>query len=255
MPYSWNSGPVFCFTSDIDWASEDVISFSHDTIMASHLKVTYFNTHPSQALNQLVEKGECRELIHPNFLPQSSHGETFEEVMDYCHRLVPHADGFRTHRYFEVNDITDEFARRGFKFFSNHCTRCEPALRPLVHRSGMVSMPIFLEDGGHLIADPSLDFEALRTKLATPGLKIINFHPAHMAFNTPRFSYTREIKDRLTREEWNNLTSELLKKLTYEGFGIRDVIRKIGEFALENKHPIKFMHDIYDEFQTGGLQN
>jgi hypothetical protein len=246
--FSWDERPVFCFTADIDWASEHVISHSHAAVGGADLRITYFNTHPSQYLNELTVNGECSQLIHPNFLPGSSHGSSYQEVMDYCRRLVPEADGFRTHRYFEVNDVLDEFANRGFKFFSNHCTRCESNLRPLVHRSGMVSLPIFLEDGGYLISDPTLNFDALIAKLETPGLKIINFHPAHMAINTPRFSYTREIKDRLTREEWNDISVEHLAKLTYDGHGVRDIIRAIGEFVRERGYAVNTMHEIYAEF-------
>ena len=143
MTFSWTYEPIFCFTSDVDWASEQVLSESHSVSSGKSLGISYFNTHPSAYLDSLAKTGEVRQLIHPNFLPNSSHGNSFEEVMAYCAELVPDADGFRTHRYFEVNDILDEYARRGFKFFSNHCTRCEPDLTPFHHRSGLVSIPIF----------------------------------------------------------------------------------------------------------------
>src|SRR3989338_5056127 len=193
--YSWTQSPVFCFTSDIDWVSEEVIRYSHQILSGDALRLTYFNTNESAFLSDLNAAKKIKMLIHPNFLPDSSQGNSFSEVIDYCKQLVPDADGFRCHRYFEVNDIMDDFAKRGFKFVSNHCTRCEPNIRPLMHRSGLLSLPIFLEDGGYLLMDPTLDFNQLIPRLETPGLKIINFHPAHMAFNTPDFSYTRKIKE------------------------------------------------------------
>src|SRR3990167_3805264 len=146
MMHIWEEEPVFCFTSDIDWASEACIEYSHNIIFGNELKLSYFN-------------------IHPNFLPDSSHGLSFKEVIDYCENLVPTADGFRSHRYFEVNDIMDDFAKRGFKFASNHCTRCETYIKPLVHRSGLLSIPIFFEDGGYLLMDPSLNFNHIVPRL------------------------------------------------------------------------------------------
>ena len=248
MTYTWEEGPVFCFTADIDWASEEVIQYSHQTMSADDLKLTYFNTNPSPYLTSLSQSSRVRLLIHPNFLPESSHGNSYDEVMDYCKNLVPDADGFRTHRYFEVNDIMDKFVERGFKFVSNHCTRCETQIKPLRHRSGLVSFPIFLEDGGYLIMDPSLDFSALTDRLKSPGLKIINFHPAHMAFNTPDFGYTRRVKDSMSREAWNNIGETELRRIEYKGIGVRNIIQKIIEFAADNHFPMRSIHEVYREY-------
>ena len=251
MTYSWEEEPVFCFTSDIDWASEEIIRYSHDILSGDDLKLTYFNTHPSPFLNELNKLGRVRMLIHPNFLPNSSHGNSFKEVIDYCTDLVPNADGFRSHRYFEVNDIMDEFVKRGFRFVSNHCTRCETHIKPLNHRSGLLSIPIFLEDGGYLIMDPTLNFNTLIPQLEAPGLKVINFHPAHMAFNTPDFAYARSIKDSMSNEVWNNIGSLQLQKLENKGLGVRKTIQQIIEFAFSRGHKVLSMHEIYNEHRAG----
>ena len=252
MTYSWEEEPVFCFTSDIDWASESIIKYSHDILSGDDLKLTYFITHSSPFLNELNASNKIDLLIHPNFLPNSSHGDSFKEVIDYCMNLVPNADGFRSHRYFEVNDIMDDFAKRGFRFVSNHCTRCETNIKPLKHRSGLLSIPIFLEDGGYLIMDPTLNFDNLIPRLKSPGLKVINFHPAHMAFNTPNFAYTRSIKDSFSREIWGNLGLSQLQKLeNREQLGVRKTIQQIIEFASSNDYKVLSMREIYHEHQAG----
>ena len=252
MTYSWEEEPVFCFTSDIDWSSESIIKYSHDILSGDDLKLTYFITHSSPFLNELNASNKIDLLIHPNFLPNSSHGDSFKEVIDYCMNLVPNADGFRSHRYFEVNDIMDDFAKRGFRFVSNHCTRCETNIKPLKHRSGLLSIPIFLEDGGYLIMDPTLNFDNLIPRLKSPGLKVINFHPAHMAFNTPNFAYTRSIKDSFSREIWGNLGLSQLQKLeNREQLGVRKTIQQVIEFASSNDYKVLSMREIYHEHQTG----
>lgn len=252
MTYSWEEEPVFCFTSDIDWSSESIIKYSHDILSGDDLKLTYFITHSSPFLNELNASNKIDLLIHPNFLPNSSHGDSFKEVIDYCMNLVPNADGFRSHRYFEVNDIMDDFAKRGFRFVSNHCTRCETNIKPLKHRSGLLSIPIFLEDGGYLIMDPTLNFDNLIPRLESPGLKVINFHPAHMAFNTPNFAYTRSIKDSFSREIWGNLGLSQLQKLeNREQLGVRKTIQQVIEFASSNGYKVLSMREIYHEHQTG----
>ena len=250
MTYSWDKEPVFCFTSDIDWASESIIEYSHNVLSGNDLKLTYFVTHSSPFLNDLNEQNKVRLLIHPNFLPDSSHGNSFTEVIDYCLNLVPNADGFRSHRYFEVNDIMDDLEKRGFRFVSNHCSRCETHIKPLIHRSGLLSIPIFLEDGGYLLMDPDLNFNNLLPKLDSPGLKVINFHPAHMAFNTPDFDYTRSIKDSMSRESWNNLDKSDLQNLeNKQKLGIRTIIQQIINFAFDNNCKVLSMNEIYQEHQ------
>ena len=246
--FSWTDKPIFCFTSDVDWASEEILDYSYNLLSGDDLKITFFNTHPSKFINSLSKKGLINQLIHPNFLPGSSHGNTYNEVMEYCAKLVPNADGFRTHRYFEVNDIMDEFVLRGFKYFSNHCLRCEPNINPFHHRSGMVSFPIFFEDGGFLIMSPSLDSNLLQKRMDTPGLKIINFHPAHIAFNTPNFKFTRYIKDSMDRESWNQIDSKKLKSLEYKNFGIRNILFYLIDFILKQNFKIMTLKEIYDEF-------
>ena len=247
MTPHWNNNPVFCFTSDIDWASETTIQYSHEILSEPEIKFTYFNTHPSKYLTELNNLKKIKLLVHPNFLPDSSHGADFGSVIEYCMNLVPDADGFRCHRYFEVNDIMDDLYKKKYKFSSNICTRCEIGIRPFFHRSGLLSIPIFLEDGGYLLMDPELDFKKLIPALSLPGLKVINFHPAHIAFNTPNFGYTRSIKDRLSRESWNNLTFDDIHKIEYQGRGVRSLIKEIIDYALKNKFTVMTLNEIYDE--------
>lgn len=250
MTLCWSEKPIFCFTSDVDWASEEVLQSSYEDLAGDDLRITYFNTHPSKFISRLTNNGLIRQLIHPNFLPNSSHGNTYQEVMDYCQRLVPDADGFRTHRYFEVNDILDDYAKRGYKFFSNHCLRCEENITPAYHRSGLVSIPIFFEDGGYLLQDPNLGMDILERRLNSPGLKVINIHPAHMVFNTPDFNYTRQIKNSFTREQWNNLDSKQVRRLSFSGFGIKNVVQKLIENIYKNSYEIKTLHEIFEEFTS-----
>jgi hypothetical protein len=121
-------------------------------------------------------------------------------------------------------------------------------LHPFFHRSGLVSIPIFFEDGGYLLMDKELNFSNLIPRLSSPGLKVINFHPAHMAFNTPNFGYTRSVKDRLSREAWNNMSPSDIKAVEYQGLGIRNIVESIIEFVLKKKYRIASMHEIHDAF-------
>lgn len=246
MHYLWNEEPVFCFTSDIDWASESIIEYSNNLLKLDKKKITYFNTHESNYLNSLKNKDSIDLLIHPNFLPKSSHGHSYEEVITNCLKFAPDSIGFRSHRYFEVNDIFDIFLKLKFKFFSNMCTNCEINLKPIHHRSGLLSIPIFFEDGGYLLMDPEMLFNSISKKLDSPGLKVLNIHPAHMAFNTPNFNFTRSIKDSLSRAQWNNISKSQIKRIENKKFGIRNFVEKIIEYIEKKGHRVMSITQIFN---------
>ena len=79
----WISEPVFCLTSDIDWASDASVRFFHESIYNADFPISYFLTHDSEYLSTL-RNHEVEFGIHPNFLPGSSHGELFDEGMNTC---------------------------------------------------------------------------------------------------------------------------------------------------------------------------
>lgn len=241
-----SSRRIFCFTSDIDWASEYAIKKTAEFFGDFGIAPTMFLTHKSEAADSLVRSGAADAGIHPNFLPGSSQGDSFEEVIDFCLRLLPDAKCYRSHRYFEVNDTMESLARRGVEYASNVCTMLENAA-PFVNRSAMVSFPIFMEDGAYLLNGMPLDFAEAKALFDGPGLKVINAHPMHLMINTPHFRYTREIKDRLSREEWNSLDASSIAKLLYGGRGIADLLRDICEYAASSGAEIKTLKELYGE--------
>ena len=50
----WDEQPVFCFSSDIDWASEDVMEEYFNIINPLEIKPMLFVTHESE----LIESGD-----------------------------------------------------------------------------------------------------------------------------------------------------------------------------------------------------
>lgn len=234
-----------CFTCDIDWASEYAIEQTLDYFDRQSIPITLFVTHPSDVIAKALKSGKIRAGLHPNFMPQSSQGSDFDEIINYCFHIVPDAISFRSHRYFDVNDIMEKFSAKGIKFDSNVCTLLDSA-DPFLHRNGIVRFPIFFEDGAYLYQFNKLDFSDIRDKLLKPGLKVINIHPMHLMLNTPYFKYTREIKDQLSREQWNNLGKLEIDDLRYNGYGISNVIQDMVDLVKESNLEMLYLEDAYD---------
>jgi hypothetical protein len=234
--------PLFAFTSDIDWASEDVLRAFFDIVDPFNLDITLFLTHKSKTIESKgYDKG-----IHPNFLPGSSHGNTFKEVIDTCMGFGPTINCFRSHRAFDVTDTNHMlFEKYGFKYSSNYITNLQPFLIPMRHESGLLNYPVFFEDGTHLYNKMGVDFEKHKEIFSTAGLKIISFHPMNMVLNSPSLDFMRNIKNRLSREEYQHFSDSGIELFKNEGNGIRDFVLEMMEWVKAN-HQIVSLKQLYD---------
>lgn len=236
---------MVCLTMDIDWASEYAIEQALTVFEKRKLPVTVFVTHKSQVIDQALAQGRIKCGIHPNFMPDSSQGSTYQEVVDFCYGLLPGARVFRAHRYYDGNDPMEALTAHGIVCESNICTLMD-VMPPFLHRSMTVSFPIFWEDGAYLYNYDGFDYEFFRERFMQPGLKVINMHPMHLMLNTPYFKYTREIKDRLSREEWNHLDEQLIQKLRYDGYGITNFIETMLDDIVSEGVETAYLEDVYD---------
>jgi hypothetical protein len=66
-----------------------------------------------------------------------------------------------------------------------------------MHASGMVRLPVFLEDDIVIDFAGAPPLESLLPTLFSPGLKILNFHPIHVAANTPSWAAYDEMRARV----------------------------------------------------------
>lgn len=231
-PRPWDREPVFCFTSDIDWASEPALERFLDRFCGQDLKLTTFVTHESALIEDYKRRGLIERGIHPNFLAGSSHGNSFREVIETCLRFAPEAEAFRSHRLFDVTDITHMLHfDYGFRYVSNLGTILQRGIRPILHESGLVHFPIYFEDGTHLFNRLSLSMADLRARFLSPGIKIISVHPMNYVINTPEIAYMRNIKDTLTRDEYNLMSHEEIDRRRHRGRGISDLVDEIIELA------------------------
>ncbi len=231
----WDKEPVFCFTSDVDWASDEVLELFLSQIDGFNLKPTIFVTHGSAVVDNYKKTGRIERGLHPNFLPNSSHGDDFRTVIETCIKFAPEARCFRAHRGFDVTDITHLLTEYGIEYDSNVVTIMQERIRPMLHESGLVRFPIFFEDGTHLYNCLELGLDRYVKLFKQPGIKIVSFHPMNYVINPPTLRYMRSIKDALSREEYNNMTVAEIEKYKHRGSGITDVTDEIIEFASQYK--------------------
>lgn len=242
----WNNEPIIVITLDTDWASEYTLNYAYNILEKYSIKSTFFLTNYSVYLIDLINKGFIDGGIHPNFLPNSSQGSTYNEVIEYCMKILPDGISYRCHRYFDVNDIAELFVEKGFKYDSNLCTYLE-RIEPFRHRSGLIRFPVYLEDGAYLLHKGDLNFSNIKEDMFyKPGLMIINIHPMHLILNTPSFDFMKKIKGKLTRTEWASLSKKELIDLSYKGQGIRHFFIELFKFINQENIRIYTLYELYN---------
>jgi hypothetical protein len=214
-------GPL-AVTVDVDWACEGAIVETLDWMQERGIPVTVFSTHRSARVEAALSTTEVG--LHPYFDPTSSHGRSIAEVVEHVRRLPHNLPAFRCHRYATSNEAQLAMYDAGMRLCSNVCTDLV-VVPPFRTRVGLMECPIFLEDGGYLLQKHPLHIEDdLMGLLMSAGLKVLTIHPMHFAMNTPEFETMVRIKASTTREEWMGMTVSRLKRLRWEGRGVRDLL-------------------------------
>lgn len=245
---AYETEPVFCVTSDVDWASEDALKIQQDILDKHDVHCTYFMTHNSELLTRLEAEGRVTFAIHPNFLPGSSHGESVDEVIDTVFSFAPKARCFRSHRYFDTTTVAHTMVKRGILYDSNLCTDLQERLMPIQHESGLIRFPCYYEDGTHFHRDRGWDFKAFEQRFLGPGLKIIALHPMVTAFNLTSPEYSAQLKQKFPPEKWIRLSKQELESHAVPGPGPRQFLDDMLAFIKAQGCTVMTMEELYQNF-------
>jgi hypothetical protein len=237
------------FSIDVDWAGESLIADVLEFFSENSIPLTVFCTHYSEVLLEKRNDPKVELGIHPNYTTGSSQGNTIDEVTDFCLKIVPDARCMRAHRWFRSNDVYDTLIKRKILFDSNECSMMD-VVEPYIHRSGIMCMPAFFEDGWLLWSRLKLDFnENGKTFFSQDGLKVIDIHPVHFSLNSPTYTFYKEVCQSLSREEYNSMTPDTVQELRFSGKGMRDYILELVEFIAASQIHITTLGQVYDELR------
>lgn len=215
-PQTWE-GRLF-LTLDLDWAIDAAIERCLDAVEDAGVAATIFVTHDTPLLARMRRNPRLELGLHPNFNPllEGTPGAgSSAQVMRELQRLVPEARVVRSHSMTQSSRLLDLFIECGMTHDSNHFLPAHAgiALRPYKHwKSALTRVPYFWED------DVDLEYASGRTVLElareAAGLKVFDFHPIHVALNTPSLAYYER-----TREAHGS--REALHDAAWRGDGVR----------------------------------
>lgn len=217
---SWQN-KIF-ITMDMDWCSDEVLSFTLDILEKYKLNVTFFVTHDTKLLKRMRENDNIELGIHPNFNPLLNgdfcYGKNIDEVISYYKKIVPEAVSVRSHSMTQSSPILDAFEKHGLIYDCNSFIpySSDIDLKPYNHwTQKLIKVPYFWEDDVHCLYNWDWNIEKY---LNTDGLKVFDFHPIHIFLNSEKMSRYENVKSSL------NDFDKLKKNINNKSFGSKDFL-------------------------------
>jgi len=249
----YETEPVYCVTTDIDWASEDAIEHQQEIFDAFDVEATYFVTHDSALAAGLHEAGRVQLGVHPNFLPGSSHGDSVEEIVRTVMSFAPDARCFRSHRYYDASPATEALVEAGIVYDSNLMTNLQPNIHPITHESGLLRFPCFYEDGTHNKWQRPWEYQLFAEVFRQPGIKILSVHPLVTAFNCTSSANWAELKTRFPPDEWRILSLDTIREYADESPGPERFLQDLLTDIRERDAVVMTMDELYTNFAPAAL--
>lgn len=233
----------FVLTFDIDWAPDFVIDRVAQPLIEHRVKATWFVTHRSAAIERLRQDPDLFELgIHPNMLAGSTHGASEDEVLAHVKELVPDAVTMRTHGLYQTSRWLVK-AARDFGIRHDVSLYLPRAGHLRAHQitwngSSLWRIPYFWEDDSEMFENRPI-WRTSDARLHIPGLRVVDFHPIHIALNTQRLSDYDELKSLRPVNSWDeafvdeheqtgdgprSFFEDLVRDLAGRGRCIRDIV-------------------------------
>ncbi len=169
------------FTSDIDWAPDEVIDDMLSIFDKYNQRCTLFATHESRSIINVKNIHEIG--IHPNFnslLSQNEKQINAENIIDDLINIYPDSKGVRSHSTLSSSVLLDLFYKKGLKYDSNLFIPYQDVF-PFELWNGFLRIPYNWEDDVHFLYNKS--FFQTGLNLNSKYL-IFDFHPIHVYLNT-----------------------------------------------------------------------
>jgi len=179
-------------TFDIDWCSNEVLSYTLDILEEHNIKATFFVTHETKLLDRIRDNKYIELGIHPNFNPLLNgdfrYGRTIDGVIEYYKNIVPESVSVRSHSLTNNSIISKVFRKYGLKYECNQYIPKNSTIivKPYNHwEDNLVNVPHFWEDDLHIIYNDTFDSNKY---IKYEGIKVFDFHPIHLFLNTDELS-------------------------------------------------------------------
>ena len=234
-------------TFDADWAPDFVMKTILDHLEKLKVCATIFCTHSSDLLQSQNYRG-IERAIHPNFLQNSTQGNTPNKVMVYLKELYPDAVGIRAHSLYFSSKHWVLYQQYRIKYESNLMLPYQSNVQPFHHYSGILRVPYVWGDDTHILYGRGFNIDDMGLK--TAGLKVIVFHPMNIYLNLGKdLRPTEEIKR--MRVPFPELTEDQISKFIRNGPGLFTLFEKFLAYVKQNGIEVYSLQQLTKDFPVG----
>ena len=220
-------------TFDMDWAPVWAIERIVRCLAQRKVKATFFITDKNAALDLIRQYPDLFELgIHPNLHPGSSQGSSWREVLACCKGIVPDAVSMRTHGLYQSSNflmqVHQEFGiRNDVSLFLPNLAVLKP-FTFLVADCRLRRIPYNWEDD-FAFYDPGFDWKLHEADREQD--RIFNFHPIHVALNSPAAETYAGLRAR--HAVISECSESDVKEFRHSGSGAETFFREIADHLAE----------------------
>ncbi len=231
---------MIAFTSDIDWAPEQVIRDTIRLFEEFEVRCTFFATHSSTEIHN-CNKEFFEVAIHPNFNPLiEGKGGDADRVLDEILSIYPDAKGVRSHSMTQSTNLLAKFADRNLLYDANHFLPYYNSVQPFRLWNGMIRIPYNWEDDIHCMY--GFSFEDSKIDIVDGYLNVLDFHPIHIFLNTESLERYNAAK------KYYQEPHKLLEYRNTKKKGARDLLIDLLECVQANEIETKTLTEISEEF-------
>jgi len=222
-----NISKKFVLTFDIDWAPDYAIEHCLNLLEQNKVSATFFATHSTPMNSEIRKRGHILG-IHPNFLPNSSHGKSINEIIDSCLCFTQDAWCMRSHALVQSTPLL-------FEIFSKF-PQLKLDVSLLMHRSKFAHKCIWEFNGiafERILYNWEDDLEFSKQRYCSEkdlffgDLTVYDFHPIHVVLNSSNGSEYKKLKENLNGEHLINQKKQNILRYKNSKIGIEDHLKTI----------------------------
>ena len=221
------TGRSYAVTFDVDWAPDFAIQYCLDLLDLHMVNATFFATHYTDLNSEIIRRGHTLG-IHPNFLPNSSHGKYVKEIIDKCLAFSPNAWCMRTHALVQSTPLLYEI----FESFPQ--LKLDVSL--FMHRSNFAHKVKWVFEGvefDRVLYNWEDDAEFSKQRFSDADelffgeLTIYDFHPIHVFLNSSNGREYASLKEFLNGKFVGSINEDMTQDFRNCGDGTDKFLRRI----------------------------
>ncbi len=220
-------------TLDLEWSPDPVLEDVFSLLADYDISATLFSTHDDG-----FDLPHHDRSLHPNFLKDRSE----EDILSELDNIHPNARGIRSHSLYVHSKLRNLYGNFGIEYESNYMMHKVDGIQPFRMPSGTVQFPIYFMDDDWFTnrgrSDGLPDFSEL---LGGDGLKVFDFHPPHIVFNTPDERFYKENRE----DYWEE--SPDIDEIRYQGVGVRDLFVGLLDYISRENIQTATLRELYKE--------